>query len=254
MDKIKRDEADSARLAQVSEYFRLRGVASVPRIDPHLERLLPPAPDAGVLDIGCGLCDTLRALGSSGYRRLKGIDISDEAVAAGKAFGVDVEKITDIETYASRSREKYDVVVLSHVLEHLEKPAVLGALSAVRERLLTDVGFVYIAVPNAMANTGCYWAYEDFTHTTLFTPGSIHYAVKAAGFGSAQFVDPSNLELLGFSRRLTRRVFLKLYTVNRHFWNLVTESWYHTGLSGVPEIYGYEIRVVARKPATAGLA
>ncbi|MGC9101323.1 MAG: hypothetical protein ACP5HC_08750 [Caldisericum sp.] len=37
-------------------------------------------------------------------------------------------------------------------------------------------------VRNVQSNTGAYWAYEDFSHFTLFTSGSIYYVLKMAGF------------------------------------------------------------------------
>jgi hypothetical protein len=80
----------------------------------------------------------------------------------------------------------------------------------------------------------------------MFTPGSIHFALRASGFSDIRFLDPKNLEFLSFSQRTFRRIFLKIYTLNRHFWNLVTNSWYYYGVKNVPEIFGFEIRVVAR--------
>ena len=36
-------------------------------------------------------------------------------------------------------------------------------------------------------NTDCYWAYEDFTHYTLFIAGSLLYVLREAGFTNIEF-------------------------------------------------------------------
>lgn len=42
-------------------------------------------------------------------------------------------------------------------------------------------------MPNAQSNTDCYWAYEDFTHYTLFIAGSLLYVLREAGFTNIEF-------------------------------------------------------------------
>ncbi len=48
-------------------------------------------------------------------------------------------------------------------------------------------------MPNAQSHTGCYWAYEDFTHNTLFTAGSLLYVLKMAGFAHIEIIDKDAL-------------------------------------------------------------
>lgn len=55
--------------------------------------------------------------------------------------------------------------------------------------MLADNGIIFISVPNAQSHTGCYWAYEDFTHSYLFTAGSLEYVLRAAGFSNVHIVD-----------------------------------------------------------------
>jgi len=62
-------------------------------------------------------------------------------------------------------------------------------------------------VPNAQSPVGCYWAYEDFTHTTLFTAGSLYYVLKMAGFKEITFVDPLCIEGLPLWKKMVRKTF-----------------------------------------------
>ena len=44
-------------------------------------------------------------------------------------------------------------------------------------------------MPNGQSATGSYWAFEDFTHETLFTCGSLEYVLSEAGFVDVEFID-----------------------------------------------------------------
>lgn len=102
---------------------------------------------------------------------------------------------------------------------------------------------LYVAVPNAQSNTGAYWAYEDFTHHTLFSSGSLYYVLKMAGFHQVDFLDIHCLEGLSTFKKYFRKFFLQLYAKKQAFWNKVTNSAYH-GKS--PIIYSYEIKALAK--------
>ncbi|MBK7370676.1 MAG: hypothetical protein IPJ09_04415 [Saprospiraceae bacterium] len=68
---------------------------------------------------------------------------------------------------------------MSHVLEHIEKINIIDTLITIKSYLLAESGSFVVMVPNAQSVTGAYWMYEDFTHTTLFTSGSIYYVLKS---------------------------------------------------------------------------
>ena len=108
---------------------------------------------------------------------------------------------------------------------------------------LSENGKLLIAVPNAQSNTDSYWAYEDWTHTTLFTSGSIYYVLKAAGFDKVDFLDIDCT--LGSSKikSTVRKFFLMLYIANKKFWNKITHSAFH---QQSPQIFSYEIKVKAQ--------
>jgi len=102
-----------------------------------------------VLDIGCGAGDNAALIKSRGCAGdIYGITYSAAEAANAKAYMkecwvVDIE--ADLPDYLLS--ESFDVLIFSHVLEHLRNPAaVLARLS----RLLSKGGQVLIAVPNIL--------------------------------------------------------------------------------------------------------
>lgn len=229
-----------------SDYFTLRNVDeefySQHSLPAYIKNILPDNKNAKILDIGCGIGITLNHLKNLGYNNLKGIDISEEAVAYCLKKNLDVEK-NEILEYCNSSAEKYDLIIMSHVLEHIEKDKTIEILKNIRGKLLNENGALCLAVPNAQSNTGAYWAYEDFTHYTLFTSGSLIYVLKAAGFKSINFLDVKGIEGTGFLKKIIKLFFLKIYDIKNEFWNKITSSSFH---QPSPRIYSFEIKVLAK--------
>jgi len=231
---------------QGSDYFALRGV-SPPQdrrgyLPPSMIPLLPGSRDASILDIGCGFGDMLLALSHAGYRSLKGVDISPQAVEFCRQSGLDVDLIGDLIDFCQGVGRTFDFIIMSHVLEHIEKSRIIDTLAAVHSLLSTD-GLLFLKVPNAQSNTGCYWRYEDFTHTTLFTSGSIRFVLEAAGFGEIRLVDIDGTAGNPLPVMILRRVLLAVYRLNLRFWNRVTRSAFH---DASPQVFTYDLTVVAR--------
>lgn len=229
-----------------NNYFSSRNITqnfyedfSLPK---YLQDVLPVEKDVKILDIGCGLGQMLIALKKLGYNNLEGIDISQEAILFCREQGLNVHNVRDITIYAETIKTKYDFIIMSHVLEHIEKSNIINTLKEIKNRLLKNGGKFCIMVPNAQSNTNCYWAYEDFTHTTLFTAGSLMYVLKEAGFNSIKFLDPKGTESSRFIIRFIKNVLLFFYAANKSFWNKITSSSFH---KPSPVIYTYELKVLA---------
>ena len=178
-----------------------------------------------------------------GYTRLQGVDVASEAVDRCRQQGLDVELIANLEEYCGKHEPAYDFIVMSHVIEHLPKDRIIVTLQAIRSRLMKSGASLLVAVPNAQSNTGCYWAYEDFTHSTLFTAGSLQYVLKAAGFESVTFLDPEGLWDTRPATRWLKKLLLGLYKARTTFWNKVTTSSFH---KPSPAIFTYELKAIAK--------
>ena len=193
-----------------------------------------------VLDFGCGFGQMAIALKRKNYE-VEGLDISQAAILHCRNLGLLCHEGADASFYEN-FRGLYDFVLMSHVVEHFPKDQIIETLSKVRD-LLVPSGAVIVMVPNAQSNTGAYWAYEDFTHETLFTTGSLYYVLRAAGFSTVDFLDPDVTEGMALHRKAVKKIFLALYRFNYRFWNRITSSATH---APSPHVFSYEIKALAR--------
>jgi SAM-dependent methyltransferase len=99
--------------------------------------LVKDAAPATILDVGCGEGYTLAALAAGGVRAtLTGVDLSAEAIATARArLGDSAElSVQDARTLALEGR-RFDLVMMTEVLEHLEDPAaVLQTIASLSAR------------------------------------------------------------------------------------------------------------------------
>lgn len=234
--KIKESKYFSARNVDVSFY-------DLYKIPKYLLKVLPKNKEANILDIGCGLGQYLNEINKMGYTRTLGIDISDESIKACTEKGINVVKIEDVITFSKTITEKFDFITMSHVLEHVDKDKIIDTLIAIKTSLLKEGGAFVVMIPNGQSNTGGYWMYEDFTHSTLFTAGSIIYVLKSAGFEEINFLNPDGTDDMSFVKKFIIKTLLSWYRFKEDFWNMVTQSSFH---KPSPRIYTFELKVLAR--------
>lgn len=230
---------------QYSDYFEARKVTpefyQKYRLPRYLTTLLshayPVKGSAKILDYGCGFGQTLRELIRDGYEDAEGYDIEPTALNFCRQEGLSV-----IDGNVDKIKRKYNLVIMQHVLEHMPKEHVIDVLRDIKNHLV-DGGGVIITVPNAQSSTGSYWAYEDFTHHTLFTAGSLYYVLYKAGFTDINLLDKDCLDGVSGYKKYARLVLLKIYRARIDFWNRVTGSSYH---KPSPVVNSFEIKMYAK--------
>lgn len=206
----------------------------------YLKKALGNPSGQTVLDFGCGLGQLTLSLRKAGYRA-EGLDISPYAIAHCRGLGLTCHQGDD-EGFYNSHRQTYDFVIMSHVVEHFPKDEIIPMLAKIRS-VIKPGGAIIVMVPNAQSHTGAYWAYEDFTHYTLFTTGSLYYVLKAAGFSQVEFLDPDSTDGLPRARKFLKKILLAIYGFQYRFWNRVTSSTTHRPS---PDIFGFEVKALGR--------
>jgi 2-polyprenyl-3-methyl-5-hydroxy-6-metoxy-1,4-benzoquinol methylase len=146
-------------------------------VRPHLPA---PAPDCRILAIGCGRGSLVRLMHRDGYDA-HGIDTCEEQVACANTAGVDRARLADFHSELTRTREAWNAIVATDVLEHLNKEETIRTFDEIRNALRPNGVFV-ARVPNAVSPTGSHVIYGDLTHTTWFTRRSAAQPAALAGF------------------------------------------------------------------------
>ena len=168
---------------------------SIPLAPARVHRLVDGKP-ARVCDLGCGAGELLQGLRALGHEVL-GVDPNPTAIATGQRTGIRVLPGTAEDLPADCPRDAFDVVVMSHSLEHCRDP--LRALRHARS-LLRPGGRLLCDVPNhasaGFACSGPSWFHTDAgRHLWFFTPQCLRAMASATGLAVVGF------EFDGFARQ-----------------------------------------------------
>lgn len=120
---------------------------------------------AKVLDYGCGQGTYLRVFRAAGLS-VCGVDINPDYVASLCGEGFDVDEPRAFE----QRGERFDVVFLSHLIEHLDPPALAQLMMSLCSRLVPE-GRLVVVTPVLGERF-----YHDFTHVRPYTPQSLRHA------------------------------------------------------------------------------
>jgi SAM-dependent methyltransferase len=97
-----------------------------------------------VLEIGSGMGYLTYALRGAGYRAF-GLELSEVAVKAATARYGAYYRCGDVHRYAEQTGERFDHVVMTEVIEHVEE---VNAFIAAALRLVADGGSLIVTTPN----------------------------------------------------------------------------------------------------------
>lgn len=145
-----------------------------------IARRLPP--NGTVLDIGCGDGETLESFQRLGFTAL-GVDPDDRSRALAADRGLTVLDGTAEHLPDGLKGRQFDLVIMSHALEHcLEPSRALANVAAVT----APAGWAYIEVPNAGCEhfrtfLQCSEMFDAPRHLWFFTPAALEKSARAAG-------------------------------------------------------------------------
>src|SRR5918996_1196953 len=148
-------------------------------------------PDTRLLDVGCG-----GAWLGDHFERYTGVDVSDEAVTAARARGLEAIQVEQGAALPFAD-ESFDGAVLKDVLEHVGDPVAL-----VRDvgRVLRTGGRVFASSPDPQR-----WVWDDYTPRRPFTRKSYRLLFEDQGFRVEKLGYESVAPGTGIVSKLTRR-------------------------------------------------
>ena len=141
-----------------------------------------------VLELGSGPGEFLLYLHCKGVKRIKGVEMDRDSVAAMAPELADTVEVTDIWNYLDcvSTNERWDRIVMLDVLEHFSPMEGARLLKRLRA-LLAPNGLVVVRVPNMGSPWGPSYQYGDLTHKALYSAGSLHQLGLASGYDVVGF-------------------------------------------------------------------
>ena len=145
------------------------------------------------LDIGASSGLFLETLRDNLGAQVYGVELGQayREVAAAKGIAM----FESLEALETSQPEKFDLVSLMHVLEHLNDP--IGTLVEIREKLLQEGDHLLVEVPNLYAHDSF-----EIAHLTCFSPHTLRQSLIKAGYEVVSF------KAHGLPRSNTLKLFL----------------------------------------------
>jgi 2-polyprenyl-3-methyl-5-hydroxy-6-metoxy-1,4-benzoquinol methylase len=171
-----------AHYFSMSREFSARHYESlVPTFRSYFGRLLPTDRTAQILDVACGCGEFLYFLQRQGYVNTSGVDVTPQQVAIAARAGVRGIVVGDAFDFLAARPKEYDLVSVHDFIEHVPQNRVLDLLD-LAHRALRPGGTILLSTVNAESLFGARTRYVDFTHQLSFTPASLEFVLRAAGF------------------------------------------------------------------------
>lgn len=173
-----------------SNFLDRRGRLVQPKRIPLRRPWLPHNKSAVILDIGCGLGETLLGLHAAGYGKLTGVDASEVVLArAREALPGEISlHHQDAFEFLQTHKGQYDIIIAYDFVEHLTKDEAVEICDAVFSSLKPNGTFV-VKVPNSSNILGMFTRNIDFTHMVSYTDFSLFQLLDVAGFKDHHLVE-----------------------------------------------------------------
>ena len=155
-------------------------------------------PPSRLLDVGAGIGTLMAAAREAGYC-VQGVEISPWAAAFAREEK-QLDMIAGTLAGAGLKSGAYDVVVLNHVLEHVDDPR---ELLAEARRVLADDGLLVVGVPNVASlmcslKKGRWASLRPEEHLWHFAPSTLRRLLLETGFSEVGFEARENHEPKGW--------------------------------------------------------
>lgn len=139
------------------------------------------------IDIGSSTGRLMQVLQEKLNCQSLGIELSEDYRAFALSNGLTVYSSLDSFLNSDRSSTRFDLVTMSHVLEHFEDP--VDSLKLIRKKIVKPDGYILIEVPNLYGHI-CF----DVSHNFAFSQATLKETLRKSGFS------PIFVKLHGFPR------------------------------------------------------
>ncbi len=162
--------------------------------------------DSKILELGCGPGYLLDFLSKSGFKNLKGIDISSEQVNLARSKGYDVDEV-DVMKFLQDQTQTWDIIFAFDFIEHFNKIEVIELFKMIHLKTADD-GMIFFRTPNAEGLFPNGIIYGDLTHQTIFNKNSLSQLLNFSGFNYHLFFEnhPINKTMMGVIRNVLWKV------------------------------------------------
>jgi SAM-dependent methyltransferase len=130
------------------------------------------------LDIGCSMGILLQHFQGNYHDQAVGVEPGEAHRLRARENGITV--YASLEELEKAGEARFDLVSMSHVLEHLPDP--VACLIHLRQSLLAEDGWLLIEVPNLYAHNSF-----ELAHLLAFSPHTLYETLRRAGFEIIKF-------------------------------------------------------------------
>lgn len=145
----------------------------------------PISKSTKVLEIGAGGGWNLGVFNKL-CEQVVGIEYSHRLVELGKTYGINM-----IQGGVEEIQDKYDIIILNHVLEHMLSP--IKELCIIKKHL-TPKGILYISVPNILNFS---FVQIQSAHVNYFNPINFKYYVEQAALKTIDIGESESIHMYG---------------------------------------------------------
>ena len=154
--------------------------------------------DAAILDVGCGNGTNMTILKNQGYNNITGCDISHEMISICRHKNLQTIELEDL----TQGHQTYDVLLVSHVIEHIGYPQITDFLNFYLSKL-RDGGKMIIITP-LLSNK----FYTDIDHIKPYNIDALLHLFNTQTERSQAYSKSYNCELIDIEFRRERFDFL----------------------------------------------
>jgi len=165
----------------MSYYFGLNIEKEYKYYKKNFKKYFPKDRKIKILDYGCGAGAGLYYCIKEGYMNITGIDINETAVELSSKLAGKFRVFLVSEEFTTN--DKYDLILLIDVLEHIKKEKISSFLSNINS-MLNQNGMLIIRTINANCPIASQTRYNGFDHELSFTVDSFKYYLEQSGFTS----------------------------------------------------------------------